>query len=144
MKLSKRSLANSIIIVTAVIVLVVLALRVKPGVSADSVAVLKTSGMTCGSCSKLISSGLETVKGVAVTEVDLEGGWVIVGYNTKAVTPDALAESVRKSGFSSAVYAVLTPEQFKQTTGREIGKAAAAGAGCCGGKGGGCNPGKQG
>jgi copper chaperone CopZ len=144
MKFSKRSLANSMIIVTAVIVLAVLAWRVKPGVSADSVAVLKTSGMTCGSCSKLISTGLETVKGVAVTEVDVEGGWVVVGYNTRAVTPESLAENVRKSGFSSAVYAVLTPEQFKQSTGREIGKTAEAGAGCCGGKSGRCGSAKQG
>jgi mercuric ion binding protein len=143
MKFSRLKLVNGMIIVTAAVLLTVLAFRVKPGVSADSVAVLKTAGMTCGSCSKLISTGLETVKGVAITEVDVEGGWVIVGYNTKAVTPDALAEKVRESGFSSAVYAVLTPEQFKQTTGREIGKAAEQGSGCCGGKGGGCGSGKQ-
>ena len=143
MKCSRLKLVNGMIIVTVAVLLTVLAFRVKTGVSADSVAILKTSGMTCGSCSKLISSGLETVKGVAVTEVDVEGGWVVVGYNTKDVMPDTLVEKVRESGFSSAVYALLTPEQFKQTTGREIGKAAEQGSGCCGGKGGGCGPGKQ-
>jgi mercuric ion binding protein len=143
MKFSGLKCANYMIIAAAVILLTVLALRVRTGAGADSIAVLKTSGMTCGSCSKLISSGLETVKGVAVTEVDVEGGWVIVGYNTKTVNPEILAEKVRKSGFSSAVYAVLTPEQFRQTTGREIGKAAVSGSGCCGGKSGGCNSGKR-
>src|SRR5512139_3410857 len=134
MTLTRMKISNFLLIAVAVTILAVLAFRVRPVTSADSVAVLKTSGMTCGSCSKLISTGLETVKGVAVTEVDVEGGWVVVGYNTKVVTPETLAENIRKSGFSSVVYAVLTPEQFKQSTGREIGKTTEAGAGCCGGK----------
>jgi copper chaperone CopZ len=143
MTLTGKKVANFILMAVAVTILAVLAFRVRPVTSADSIAVLKTSGMTCGSCSKLISSGLQALKGVAVTEVDVEGGWVIVGYSTKTVTPEKLADNVRKSGFSSAVYAVLTPEQFRQTTGRDIGKAAASGSGCCGGTGGGCNPGKR-
>jgi copper chaperone CopZ len=142
MKFSRFIIANCILVVTAAVVLVVLAFRVKTGARADSVTVLKTSGMTCGSCSKLIRTGLETVKGVAVTEVDVEGGWVVVGYSTQNVTPEALADKVRESGFSSTVYAVLTPEQFKKTTGRDIGKDAQPGSGCCGGKGG-CGSGKQ-
>ena len=143
MTLTRKKITNGILIAVALTILAVLALRVRPVTSADSIAVLKTSGMTCGSCSKLISNDLGTVKGVAVTEVDVEGGWVIVGYNTKSVNPETLAEHVRKSGFSSTVYAVLSPEQFRQTTGREIGKAAASSSGCCGGKSGGCNPGKR-
>jgi copper chaperone CopZ len=142
MKFSRFKIANCILAVTAAVVLVVLAFHVKADVRPDSVAILKTSGMTCGSCSKLIRTGLETVKGVAVTEVDVEGGWVIVGYNTQAVKPETLADKVRESGFSSTVYAVLTPEQFKKTTGRYLGKDAEPGSGCCGGKGG-CGSNKQ-
>jgi hypothetical protein len=37
----------------------------------------------------------------------------------------------------------LTPEQFKQATGRDIGKKAEPGSGCCGSKGDGCNSGKK-
>ena len=126
-----------------VTLLVVLAFRVRVGVSADSIAVLKTTGMTCGSCSDKITKALESMKGVAVTEVDIEGGWVIVGYDTKSVKPEALAEKVNGTGFGSNVHDVLTPEQFKQVTGRDIGKKASAGSGCCGGKGGGCGSNKQ-
>ena len=99
--------------------------------------------MTCGSCSSKITTALESLKGVAVTEVDVEGGWVVVGYDTKTVKPESLAVKVRGTGFGSSVHVVLTPEQFKQVTGRDIGKKAAAGAGCCGGKGGGCGSKKQ-
>ncbi|MFZ4859143.1 MAG: heavy-metal-associated domain-containing protein [Desulfuromonadaceae bacterium] len=130
-------------VVGAVVLLSVLALFVRVGSSADSVAVLKTAGMTCGSCSSIITAALQDVKGVAVAEVDVEGGWVVVGYDTKAVKPETLAEKVNTSGFVSAVHRILTPEQFKQITGRDIGGKAASTAGCCGGKGGGCGSVKQ-
>lgn len=131
---------NSIIITIAVVFLVTLAFYVRTGATADSVAVLKTSGMTCGSCSSKISAVLDKLKGVAVTEVDVEGGWVVVGYDTKAVTPWILAEKVSSTGFGSKVHQVLTPEQFKEITGRDIGKKASSSGGCggCGTNGGGC------
>jgi copper chaperone CopZ len=118
--------------------LAVLGFSVRIGATADSVAVLKTTGMTCGSCSSKITKALKSVKGVAATEVDVEGGWVVVGYDTKSVKPDALAEKVAGVGFASNVYRVVTPEQFKQITGRDIGKKASSSGGCggCGSKGG--------
>jgi periplasmic mercuric ion binding protein len=132
------SIINSIIITVAAVFLVTLAFHVRTGTTADSVAVLKTTGMTCGSCSSRITAALEAQKGVAVTEVDLEGGWVIVGYDTKSVTPRTLAEKVSGTGFGSNVHQVLTPEQFKKMTGRDIGKNASPSGGCggCGTKGG--------
>lgn len=135
---------NGIIATVAVVFLITLAFRVNAGARADSIAVLRTTGMTCGSCSSKITETLETQKGVANTEVDVEGGWVIVGYDTKSVKPETLAEKVTASGFSSNVHLILTPEQFKQTTGRDLGKKGEPGSGCCGGKSGGCRPGKQG
>lgn len=130
---------NSIIITVAVVFLVTLAFYVRTGATADSIAVLKTSGMTCGSCSSKITAALDKQKGVAVTEVDVEGGWVVVGYDTKDVTPWILAEKVSGTGFGSKVHQVLTPEQFKEITGRDIGKKASSAGGCGGcGTGGGC------
>ena len=141
----KNRIVNVIILVAAVTLLSVLAFYVKIGATADSVAVLRTTGMTCGSCSSKISKELEALQGVAVTEVDVEGGWVIVGYDTKTVKPEALAEKVSGAGFGSNVHQVLTPEQFKQITGRDIGKNAATSGGCggCGTKGGGCGSNKN-
>jgi copper chaperone CopZ len=134
---------NGIIITVAAVFLMALAFRVNAKTAADSIAVLKTTGMTCGSCSSKITTALEALKGVAVTEVDVEGGWVIVGYDTKTVTPEVLAQKVAGTGFASKVQFVLTPEQFKQTTGRYLGKKTELGSGCCGGKGGGCGTGKK-
>jgi periplasmic mercuric ion binding protein len=123
---------NGALILGAAIFLTILAIHVRAGVTADSVAVLRTSGMTCGSCSSKISAALQTLNGVAATEVDVDGGWVIVGYDTKAVKPETLAEKVRAAGFDSRVHVVLTPAQFKQMTGQDLGLKAATTKGCCG------------
>jgi len=139
----KNRIINVLILISAVTLLSILAFYVKVGATADSVAVLKTTGMTCGSCSSKITRALEALKGVAVTEVDVEGGWVIVGYDTKTVKPEVLAEKVNAVGFGSNVHQVLTPEQFKQITGRDIGAKAATTSGCCGSKGGGCGSNKK-
>ncbi|MDA8412915.1 MAG: heavy metal-associated domain-containing protein [Desulfobacteraceae bacterium] len=144
--MNKKRISTALLIFAAVTFLSVLAFKVKIGATADSIAVLKTTGMTCGSCSSKISKALERLKGVVVTEVDVEGGWVVVGYDTMSVKPDALAAQVASTGFSSNVHMVLTPEKFKQLTGREIGKNATRAGGCggCGsGKGGGCGSNKN-
>ena len=121
-----------LLVIVAVTILVVLAFHVRIGATADSITVLRTSGMTCSSCSSKITKALESLKGVAVTEVDVEGGWVVVGYDTKAVKPEALAAQVNSTGFDSNVHMVLTPEQFKQITGRDIGMNATPSGGCGG------------
>jgi periplasmic mercuric ion binding protein len=134
----KNRTINVMLLVAVVTLLSVLAFYVRIGATADAVAVLKTTGMTCGSCSSKITRVLDALKGVAVTEVDVEGGWVVVGYDTKAVRPEVLAEKVSGAGFGSNVHVVLTPEQFKQITGKDIGKNASPSGGCggCGTKGG--------
>jgi mercuric ion binding protein len=131
-----RTICTALLIAASVTLLVVLALRVRVGATADAIAVLRTTGMTCSSCSSKITTALERERGVAVTEVDVAGGWVIVGYDTKTIKPENLALKVSETGFGSKVYAVLTPEEFRQVTGRDIGKDASAAKGCCGGKGG--------
>lgn len=134
---------NIVIIAGVVTFLAALAMFVRVGATADSVAVLKTGNMTCSSCSQKITAALQNTKGVAVTEVDVNGGWVIIAYDTKTVKPEALASVVSNAGFASSVNQILTPEQFKQITGREIGAKMASTSGCCSGKGGGCSAGKQ-
>lgn len=122
---------NSVLILAVAALLTVLAIRVRPGVAADGVAVLKTAGMTCGSCAESVAAALQRIKGVAATEVDVAGGWVMVAYDTKAVKPEALALCVTTGGFASRVQEVMTPERFRQVTGRDIGRNAAS-SGCCG------------
>jgi len=139
--MNAKKISTLLLVITVIALMVILAFRIRVGVTADSVAVLKTTGMTCGACSSSITKALESLKGVAAAEVDVEGGWVIVGYDTKAVKSDTLAEKVKSAGFSSTIDAVMTPEQFKQIAGRPFGQKAISGKGCCGGNG--CGSNKQ-
>lgn len=141
--MTTKKVTTTLLVLISVTMLIALGFRVSIGATADSITVLKTTGMTCGSCSSKITKALESLKGVAVSEVDVEGGWVVVGYDTKTVKPEALAEKVSSTGFGSNVHMVLTPEQFKQITGRDIGTKEIKSSGCCGGKGGGCGSNKK-
>jgi copper chaperone CopZ len=128
----KNKALNTCLVLAAVVILIVFGVYVRIGASADSVVVLKTSGMTCGSCIAKVTKALQSERGVASTEVDLEGGVVIAGYDSKQVAPGKLAQAVGASGFGCQVQSVLTPEQFKKLVGREVGRQA---SGCCGNKG---------
>lgn len=127
----KNRILNISLVFSVVIILVVAAFYVRVGATADAVVVLRTSGMTCSSCVKKITGALQSQRGVAATEVDLDGGFVIAGYDSKVVAPEKLAKAVADTGFSSQVAQVLTPAQFRSIVGRDIGSKAAAG-GCCG------------
>ena len=129
----KNKVFNASLLLAVLIILGVCALYVRVGATADAVVVLKTAGMTCGSCAAKVTRALQNERGVAATEVDLEGGVVIAGYDSKLVAPERLAQRVVASGFASSVQTVLTPEQFKKIAGRDIGKES-AGSGCCGNK----------
>jgi copper chaperone CopZ len=126
-----NTVINSVIIIVAALFLTALAFRVNAGTTTDAIAVLKTAGMTCSSCSVKVSTVLQSQRGVSATEVDIEGGWVVVGYDTKLVKPEQLAERVSSTGFVSTVHQVLTPDQFKQISGRSLGKAKGTCSGCC-------------
>jgi copper chaperone CopZ len=122
------------LVLTVFVILGVCAFYVRIGATADSVVVLKTTGMTCSSCVAKVTRVLQNERGVAATEVDLEGGWVIAGYDSKQVAPERLAQRVVATGFASSVQQVLTPAQFKKLVGRDIGQQS-VGSGCCGAKG---------
>lgn len=130
----RNRIFNSCLVLAVVVVLAVFAVFARVGATADAVVVLRTSGMTCGSCIEKVTSALQSERGVAATEVDLPGGFVIAGYDSKQVAPEKLARTVAATGFGSEVQSVLTPEQFKKIAGREVGQQSAS-AGCCGGKG---------
>jgi len=127
----KNKTLNACLLLAVLVILGVCAFFVRVGATADSVVVLRTSGMTCGACISKVTKALQGERGVAATEVDLEGGWVIAGYDSKQVAPERLAQKVAATGFASSVQTVLTPEQFKKLLGRDVGKQS-ANSGCCG------------
>lgn len=129
----KSNIFNACLILSVVVILAVFAFYVRVGATADKIVVLRTSGMTCGSCISKVTKALQSQKGVASTEVDLAGGWVIAGYDSKLVAPEKLAKAVGESGFDSAVQTVMTPQQFKEIAGRDVGQQQGASSGCgCG------------
>lgn len=130
----KNKILNTTLILAVITVLAVFACYVRVGATADQVVVLRTMGMTCGSCVKKISEKLQSQKGVAATEVDLESGLVLAGYDSKQTAPEKLAQAVQSTGFYSQVTQVITPQQFRSITGRDLGGKAVAG-GCCGSRG---------
>jgi copper chaperone CopZ len=138
--MNTNRLFTVLLVLASATLLIVLAFRVSIGATVDSVAVLRTTGMTCGSCASKINKALESLRGVTVSEVDVENGWVIVGYDTKEIQPEKLTEKVKETGYYSMVVEVITPDRFKQITGRDIGKKTATSGGCggCGTQKGGC------
>lgn len=134
MKNMRFKIVNSCLVGAVVVILVVAAFHVRVGATADQVVVLRTSGMTCSSCISKITKALQAERGVAAAEVDLAGGVVIAGYDSKQVVPDHLAKTVAAAGFDSEVAQVLTPQQFKSLAGRDLGAKSAPG-GCCGPRG---------
>jgi copper chaperone CopZ len=132
MKISRFNIINFAIVIAVVCLLGVLALRVQTGATADSVAVLKTSGMTCSGCSETITSALKGAHGVAAAEVDVEQGYVIIGYEASRVTPAVLAKTVTGSGYASSVERVMPPDEFHRLAGRNVGEKYGQGQGCCG------------
>lgn len=136
-----KKLVSGLIVLSVVGMLIYLGLHVNisSASEANSVAIIRSSGMTCSSCSSKIARALGSVKGVAVTEVDVEGGVVIVGYDRASVQPENLAQRISGAGYASNLDRVLTPEQFRQIAGRDINAGTVQASGCCGMKNGGCN-----
>ncbi len=128
----KNKILNTSLILAVVVILAVFAFYVRLGATADKVVVLRTSGMTCSSCVQKITAALQSERGVAATEVDLEAGVVVAGYDSKQVAPERLAKAVAATGFASQVAEVLTPGQFREIVGRDIGNRMAGGCGGCG------------
>jgi copper chaperone CopZ len=130
----KNKTLNTCLLLAVVVLLGVCAFYVRIGATADAVVVLKTTGMSCGKCASTVTDALQSVKGVAATEVDLARGCVMAGYDSKLVAPEKLAQKVASAGFGSTVQAVLTPEQYKKISGHDICTQAASGGCCCGAK----------
>jgi len=111
---------NISLILAVVVILGSSAFFVRIGNTADAVVCLKTTGMTCGSCASRVTRALQSVKGVASTDVDLAHGCVIAGIDTKQVSPEKLAQKVAAAGYPSKVESVQTPEEYRKTAGHDL------------------------
>jgi copper chaperone CopZ len=127
----KRRIVNIALLVAVVALMVFLAFRVKIRPPVEEVAVLKTIGMTCGSCAGKVEKALMRLPGTAGVEVAVERGWVLVGYQSGAAKPETFAAAVAAEGFRSWLMEKMSAADFKKITGREFGAKATKGS-CCG------------
>lgn len=135
--MGRKKLINATLVLVAILVVGIFAFAVRLEASADAVAVLRTQGMTCGSCASRIEQALRTQKGVASVEVNVDAGRVVVGYDSKKVRPEHLAEQVTGSGYGSSILQIVTTEQYKNMTGKNLAagrQQGGCGSGCCGTK----------
>ncbi len=126
----KRTIGTGILVACAVGLIVYLAFHVRIAPVPNAVAALKTFGMTCGSCAGKIEKALKPLKGVSGVEVDVNGGWVLVGYATQSASPEAFAGAVRKAGFQSWPMEQMSLADFRQVAGRDFGAKLVKTSGC--------------
>ncbi|HEY0970102.1 MAG TPA: heavy metal translocating P-type ATPase [Gemmatimonadales bacterium] len=71
-----------------------------PGPAADRV-VIPVSGMTCAACQGRVQRALSKTPGVTDAAVNLMMGNATVSYDPAAVTPEALVERIRATGYDA-------------------------------------------
>lgn len=128
----KMNRGNILAVVAVAVVLVLFGLFVRFDASANTYAVLKASGMTCGSCSAKVEKALRNKPGVSSVKVDVPSGLVLVGYDGRVVEARMLAEDVSRAGYGATVQRVLNAKQYAAMM------AGSSGGGCsnCSGSGG--------
>ncbi|HEY6837658.1 MAG TPA: heavy-metal-associated domain-containing protein [Geobacteraceae bacterium] len=130
--MAKRQWLNVVLVLAAVVVVGICAFSVRLEAAADRVAVLKTTGMTCGACAGRITTALKREKGVASVKVDVDGGRVIVGYDSKKVAPERIATSVTEAGYGSSILQVVSAVDYRRQTGSNPSRLEpSGGCACC-------------
>ncbi len=70
---------------------------------AETSVKLKTTGMHCPSCSMLIEMTVADLDGVRSVTSDHRTGETDVTYDPERVTPEAIADSIRRAGYGAEV-----------------------------------------
>lgn len=131
LRMGKRNLVNLLLVVVAILLVAVFAFSVRLEASADRVTVLKADGITCAGCVARIARALEAEQGVASVSVEEAAGRVVIGYDSQAVTSEALAQRVTKAGYGCRVLQTQTAEEYRKTSGSAV-PARPARQCCCG------------
>lgn len=129
----KNKIINLSLVLAIIAILVFFACYIRVRVTPDSVVVLRTSGMTCGSCEAKIRKILELQNGVASDEVNVDAGKVTVWYDSHAVQPEILAVKLTEIGFGSSLFIIMPVEKFMTITGKTGGTRTSAKSSWCSG-----------
>jgi copper chaperone CopZ len=119
-------------LVLAIIVIWLFLPVIRVMVTPDSVAALRTSDMTCGSC-EAESVKFWNCRQVASADVNVAAGKVTVWYDSHAVQPEILAGKLTEIGYGSSLLVIMPVEKFMAMTGKTGGtRASAKGSWCSG------------
>lgn len=102
-----------------------------PAVTPDSVVILQSKGVSCGSCAGRIENALLAEPGVAAVEVDVDSGRVIVAIESKSVPPQRVAGTVTGLGYASTVVETRPISEYKTQTAPKEKPAQSGGCGGC-------------
>lgn len=124
------------LVLAVVALLVMFAFFIKPWVTADAVAFLRTSGIACQGCAAAgreapvaqqpvdceectsrIVTAVNGRNGVAWVTVDRAGGEVVVGFDSASVRPEAIAATMTDAGYRSSVIRVVSADQYGRMPG---------------------------
>ena len=121
---------NGFIIAVTALFLTSLALQVRTGPIYDSITVLRTSGMTCSSCTEKIEGALSGIDGIGTVRTDPEKRLVFVNHAAQSIMPEAIAEKLTDMGYTSTVHQVMDPVQFQRMAGN-LPAVIPSAQGCC-------------
>ena len=81
----------------------VVAVVAEEGAGALEQTTIGIEGMTCGGCVGAVKIQLKRTEGVMEYEVSLDDGEAVVTFDPEVTSPEAIAESISKSGFDATV-----------------------------------------
>jgi len=129
-----KRIVVAVVVALAAVVAVGYSLSGKKAVP-DSVAVITTTGMSCGGCAGKVKDALMEQKGVTAVNVDLASGRVSALIDSHQANPAALAAKITELGYRSTLASVVPASDFKKVDGSNAGQAAdqakKGGYGCC-------------
>jgi len=129
--LTKDKATNVVLVILVIIVLVALSLSVRIRPVADRVLLLKKSAHSLSGRTTETVKRLQSEKGVASVEPDITDHFLIVGFDSKAVSPRSIALATIASGIRYDISKVISAEDYKMITGKDL---ASVTAKSCGGR----------
>ena len=108
--MNRDNLITSLLIAIVILVAGTAIYFGKPLSSPDTLALLKTNGMTCQDCAQKINQALTQRKGIAHLAINVPAGIVEVYFDAHRTSPTDLATTVTNLGFATTV-AYVQPYQ---------------------------------
>lgn len=84
----------------------------------DTVTVLKTEKLSCGSCAARITDALKEKAGVVNVEVNIAEGKVTVWHEQKQIPANQVATVVTDTGYPSTVVRTVAKDAFEKEAGK--------------------------